>query len=138
MAKSWLNAGVAVLLVVTVGACGSRKHGVNEPCMYNTDCADEICHDGICGSSHPLSNGSPCSGNGECSSYSCAGGQCVPGSGTETYGCLYSDECASGLVCCAFPCCGYTTDYAATCCTSTNCCVTCAGVFCIQSADGGL
>jgi hypothetical protein len=92
---------VALLVVVALAGCGG-KHGTNDPCATNTDCADDVCHDGVCASSHPLSNGATCKGNGDCLSYHCAanaaaaGKACAPGTVVDGGLCLHTEECAAG------------------------------------------
>jgi hypothetical protein len=92
---------ISALLVVVVAACSvglgcHHKKSVNDSCLYNTDCADDICHDGVCGARHPLTNGSSCSGNGECLSFSCQAGLCAVGIAPMGSSCLYPEECGSG------------------------------------------
>ncbi len=82
-----------------LSACSDqvKKRAVNDPCIANTDCADKICHLGICASSTPKDQGQTCTGNGECKSFICKNGICAKGTaglGTE---CLHDQECSSGL-----------------------------------------
>jgi len=70
---------------------------VNEPCTVDGDCVTEKCYEGICASKTPLANGGGCYGNGDCKSYSCKGGGCVPGTKSLGKYCRYNEECASGL-----------------------------------------
>jgi hypothetical protein len=90
--------GLLIVLVATLAACSDGdKKKTNDPCANNTDCADNICHSGICVSSSALSNGSKCGGNGECKSLSCEGGACGFGKAKVGGSCLFDEECnASG------------------------------------------
>jgi hypothetical protein len=142
MAMRGVTLIASVLLVIDLGACGGgKKLGVNEPCATNSDCADDVCHEGICASSHPLDNGSPCAGNGECKSFLCAAGQCAAGSGPSGYACLQPEECGTGLICCPMSCgCPATSGAAPVCCANTDCCQECTGVLCFipyQAPDAG-
>lgn len=91
-----------VSLVLVMSSCGGDKRKVNDPCSNNTDCADNICHAGICCSSSPLTSGATCSGAGECRSLSCTTGKCADGQSTGA--CLYNEECAAKV--CANSQCG--------------------------------
>ena len=54
------------LSILILASCGSEdKKATNDPCKNNTDCADNICHQGICAASARQALGQPCSGNGE-------------------------------------------------------------------------
>ena len=84
--------------LVLAGCTGDpQKRAVNDPCANNTDCADNICHYGICGSATPADNGDPCSGPGHCRSFTCAHGKCIQGKVTAGSQCLYDEECSNGL-----------------------------------------
>ena len=68
---------------------------VNHPCDTNSDCADGICHSGVCASSSPKSNGQSCKGRGECKSLNCVGYKCVPGNQLAQADCINDEECKS-------------------------------------------
>ena len=86
--------GLVLLGLVLLGCSDEGKRTVNEPCQNNTDCADEICHRGVCASSSPRSNASPCAGPGHCRSFTCENGVCQPGRLSEGNACRYDEECA--------------------------------------------
>ena len=95
-----LKVAISLVLVLTasVPGCsdeGSKKKAVNETCQSNSDCADDICNHGICGSASPGDLGQPCSGHGECRSFVCAANVCAPGTRATGDGCLYNEECVS-------------------------------------------
>ncbi len=48
-------------LMIGASGCsdGENKKRVNESCSDNTDCADDICHKGICADPNPADNGQP-------------------------------------------------------------------------------
>ena len=69
---------------------------VNNPCDYNDDCADGICHSGVCASPKPKVNGQSCKGRGECKSLNCVGLKCVPGDRKTGADCINHQECKSG------------------------------------------
>lgn len=89
-----------VLLIITLGAAcsgaDSPKKAPGDPCLGNSDCADTICHTGICARSSPKSAGSACRGDFECASWRCEGGSCVAGVRRSGEPCLSDVECASG------------------------------------------
>jgi len=84
-------------LVFATVACsdGEDPKAVNEACQTNGDCADGLCHAGICASPAPKDNGQACAGNGECKSYNCATGKCAAGVTKEGQDCRDKAECAS-------------------------------------------
>jgi len=84
-------------LVTLTGSCFNpdSKKAVNQPCVNNTDCADQICHAGICASSSPKDNGGSCTGPGECKSFVCTNGKCAAGVRPLGGNCLHNEECAS-------------------------------------------
>ena len=55
---------VALLSLLMSLGCSKDGKKVNDPCANNTDCADSVCHQGICASAKPLNNGEPCDGDG--------------------------------------------------------------------------
>ncbi len=91
------------ILVIMVGAllCGACSDddptgkAVNHPCDHNSDCVDDICHSGICASPTPKANGAGCKGNGECESFNCVGGRCVPGNRLGGEACINHQECGT-------------------------------------------
>jgi hypothetical protein len=89
-------AAVAALLALPTSSCSDdAKKGVGESCANNTDCADAICHSGICVSRSPLTNGAPCQGNAFCRSLKCSGGTCAQNDRADGTACLNAEECAS-------------------------------------------
>lgn len=89
-----LTAAPAAALV----ACSEKQpagKAVNNPCDYNSDCADGICHTGVCASPNPKTNGQSCKGHGDCKSLSCVGLKCVPGDGQGGKQCINHEECTS-------------------------------------------
>ncbi len=96
-----LSIGLSLALL-SLGCGSGDKKKVNDPCANNTDCADNICHSGICVSSSALSNGSTCGGKGECKSLNCVSGSCAPGTVAAGGSCLFAEECAQGAD--AVPC----------------------------------
>lgn len=89
----------ALLIIALGAACSdgdSPKKSPGDPCLGNTDCADTICHDGICASATPKGLGSSCHGDFECDSWRCEGGVCVAGLRPAGEACLSAAECASG------------------------------------------
>jgi len=73
---------------------GSKRQ-TNDPCINNTDCADQICHLGICASATPRGSGGACNGPGDCRSFNCVNRLCVAGSKQGGQPCLHHEECAS-------------------------------------------
>ena len=88
---SWVVLFCGLLLV----RCSDDKKAVNEPCDNSTDCADQICHNGVCGSSDPRGQGSPCSGAGDCKSFHCVNNLCLAGIAKAGTACRHGEECAS-------------------------------------------
>lgn len=86
----------SLVLVLALAACsGSDKKKVNSPCQSNTDCADSICHLGVCAAGQPAALGQKCAGPGECRSFRCETEICREGKGTLGTDCLYDEECES-------------------------------------------
>ena len=90
----------AWILITALAAAGCSdddepKKAVNNPCRSNIDCADNICHQGVCFSANPKGLGDTCGGPGECRSFSCVGGVCVAGAGGAGSPCLYDEACVS-------------------------------------------
>ena len=97
------NTGVMVLMTAALllaVACSDDEpvgEAVNRPCDYNNDCADGVCHSGICAAAAPKRNGQSCTGNGECESFNCSKeGKCVAGTLPGGKACLNHQECATG------------------------------------------
>ncbi len=87
---------LSLVLVLALSACsGDDKKKVNSPCQSNTDCADSICHLGVCAASQPAPLGQKCAGPGECRSFRCETEICREGKGTLGADCLYDEECES-------------------------------------------
>ena len=87
---------LSALMVLTASCFNpDSKNAVNQPCVNNTDCADEICHAGICASASPKNNGGSCTGPGECKSFVCTNGACAAGTRANGDPCLHDEECAS-------------------------------------------
>jgi hypothetical protein len=84
-----------VSLVAAVACSDDGKKGVGDNCANNTDCADAICHSGICVSRNPLKNGDPCQNNGFCKSLLCSGGKCTQNALADGETCLNAEECTS-------------------------------------------
>ena len=101
--RYWCMASLLIVgLVLGTAACGdegddSKPKAVNEACSADIDCADQICHGGVCASAAPKDNGQPCSGNGDCKSYNCAADKCAAGASKEGADCRNKDECGSGV-----------------------------------------
>ncbi len=97
--KSVKHIPVALLLLLLWACSDDQPTGkaVNNPCDYNDDCADGICHSGVCASPSPRSNGQSCKGHGECKSLSCVNLKCVPGDGQGGKQCINHEECTSGV-----------------------------------------
>jgi hypothetical protein len=84
-------AGISLL----VGCSDEDEGGVGDSCANNTDCADAICHSGICVSKNPLKNGDPCDNSGYCRSLNCFEGTCEQNSLADGSTCLNDEECQS-------------------------------------------
>lgn len=87
----------ALILLISTGCSDDPKKAVNEACNGHTDCADNICHYGICASPTPVDNGQPCAGPGNCLSFNCQTGKCAPGQLASGATCRFKEECAGGL-----------------------------------------
>jgi len=84
------------VLILSIGCSDDDKKGVGEQCAGNEDCADEICHQGICWSANPKPNGASCNSRAVCKSGVCTKAICVHGSQAGGTSCLYNEMCASG------------------------------------------
>jgi hypothetical protein len=91
-----LSGGALIALCIVTGCSEVGRRGIGETCTNASDCADQVCHAGICVSRHPVSNGEPCAGDGWCKSLRCRGGVCVPNSRADGAVCRNGEECASG------------------------------------------
>ena len=62
------HAAVCAVLLLLAGACSDEVSGlpVNGTCQTNSDCADHVCHAGVCASPAPKKHGQACAGNGDC------------------------------------------------------------------------
>ncbi len=89
---------VMVAVVTLLAGCSDETGGlpVNSTCSNNQDCADRVCHAGVCASATPVEEGSACSGNGDCKSFNCLGGVCRSGKLPDGEGCIRGEECVSG------------------------------------------
>jgi len=85
------------MAAVSLVGCGQedKKKSAGEQCTNSSDCADNICHRGICVSPNPRDNGSPCSGIAQCKSLNCQSSICVPGKSAKGVKCLNKEECES-------------------------------------------
>jgi len=92
-----VRASVLSLLICIIGCSDAEKKKVNDQCGSNTDCASDVCYLGICASKDPQDNGQPCEGNGNCSSFSCVNGTCIPGTGAVGTTCRMDEECSSSV-----------------------------------------
>ncbi len=92
----WVRLLAAVVFMIGCSDKGGKKK-INDPCLSHTDCADNICHRGICASPNPKQNGAGCSGYGDCLSFSCIGGVCAPGQHASGSVCLNPQECSSRI-----------------------------------------
>ncbi len=87
-----------IALALLLPCCSDgEKRATNEQCTANTDCADNICHRGICASTSPADNGQPCAGAGSCLSYNCKSDTCAPGQLAGGASCLNGQECSSKI-----------------------------------------
>jgi hypothetical protein len=93
--RALLWSGFAVALFMAGCSGDAVKRSINAMCSGNEDCADNICHHGMCASSNPSQNGQPCNGNGNCRSFLCIGGVCQPGTAPLGKACRNSEECKS-------------------------------------------
>jgi len=88
--------GLFLAAASAAGGCsGKTRANVGDPCVNNTDCADQICHLGICGSNNAKDNGSTCRNNGECKSFLCLGSTCAQNSRKAGEACRHGEECQS-------------------------------------------
>ena len=91
--------GLGCLIIGLSAGCGGEEavgnRPVNDPCTNNVDCADNICHLGICASESPKANGEACKGPGDCLSFVCSSGKCQQGKKAAGSDCLKKEECAS-------------------------------------------
>ena len=87
----------AALLLCACSDDDQTGKAVNHPCDTNSDCADGVCHSGICASPTPKANGQSCKGGGECKSFRCVGYKCVAGEKTAPDVCINHEECLSGV-----------------------------------------
>ena len=85
------------LLILAVGCGTADKKQVNEQCTAASDCADNICFDGICAAATPEDNGQPCAGHGNCKSFYCVQGVCIAGNRPQGFKCLHGQACTSGV-----------------------------------------
>lgn len=85
---------LSLCLALALAAC-SVPAEVNEACGGNDECADNICHGGICASTSPVDTGQECSGNGDCKSYNCQSGKCAAGVAAADDKCRDNTECTS-------------------------------------------
>ena len=90
-----LLCGALVLALAAVGCQEASLKRINDTCGANSDCADDICHRGICASSNPADNGQPCNGAGNCKSLVCVSGLCQQGTRPLTSICRHGQECKS-------------------------------------------
>ncbi len=99
MFKSRLSqTGAAIAGLCLLLACSDDGGGLpaNAPCTSNADCADRICHSGMCAAAAQVGEGSPCHGHGDCKSYNCLGGVCRDGKLKDGQACIRDEECQSG------------------------------------------
>ncbi len=95
-----LRAATLMAALLLCPACSdddNTKSPVNHPCDTNSDCADGVCHSGVCASPTPRANGQTCKGPGDCKSFRCVGYKCVAGEKTSPAGCINHEECISGI-----------------------------------------
>ena len=93
------RAGTLLLILIALAAgCADSPAGkqVNELCSTNADCADRVCHSGLCAAVNPGPRGTPCKGHGECRSYNCTNGVCLKGKAQAGASCIYDEECLAG------------------------------------------
>ncbi len=70
---------------------------MGQQCTAKSDCADAICHRGICTSKYPEDNGAPCSSNATCKSLNCLASTCTGGKSPKGVACLNKEECESSV-----------------------------------------
>ncbi len=89
---------VALLFAASLAGCSDDQVGapVNAPCVRNQDCADRVCHGGMCASSSPVGQGKACQGNGDCKSFNCQGGICRAGTVKNGAPCILDQQCLGG------------------------------------------
>jgi len=87
-----------MMAALIMAACSADDGGgaAGSVCAAKTDCADHVCHKGLCASPAPADNGQPCASAASCLSYLCVGGVCVAGKDPGGGPCLNGQECASG------------------------------------------
>jgi|GEM_PF-1263443 sugar lactone lactonase YvrE len=100
------TSSVKLLIILSLIAISSAPLGcsdqtttgrpVNDPCRTITDCADQICHRGICVAATPKDEGGSCTGPGDCVTHNCDNGICVAGTGSAGTDCRDAEECLSG------------------------------------------
>jgi len=103
-----MKSAVALMLALLVAGCSDEPAGLpaNASCSSNNDCADRVCHAGVCAASKLGEVGAPCQGNGECKTFNCVGGICARGKLKDGADCIYDVECESGF-CTSGRKCGY-------------------------------
>lgn len=96
MLKRALAWSCALGLGLAVAHCGDDSpQPVNGTCQVDADCAEQICHAGICASPKPVDNGTACEGDGDCKSYNCVSGSCAAGVTQTDEACRNNEECAT-------------------------------------------
>ena len=98
--------GLAAVVLLSACADDPTGAGVNTPCSSNNDCADQVCHAGVCAAAEPKKVGQACGGAGDCESYNCTGGVCRAGKRTPGEQCIRDAECATRLCGAAGTCAG--------------------------------
>lgn len=91
---------VVPMLALLYSACSddSSLKSVNEACASGAECAEAICHRGLCGTTSPKPLGDPCVGDAECQSWTCTVG-CTAGTQPPGAECLLAEECAASADC---------------------------------------
>ena len=90
---------LSVALLLALAGCSDdddTKTAVGGSCAASTDCAEAICHAGICVAASPLDNGVACQGDAWCKSLGCKGGTCAQNDRANGKACLHAEECAAG------------------------------------------